>query len=75
MNDLKNASNILVPNTFADDAKLFYSHHNINIIFATVNEELNRTGQWLKANKLSLSIKETKYTFFFIKTQFKMIYP
>ena len=42
VNDLKNALNILVPIMFAEDASLVYSHHNIKILFTTVNEELNR---------------------------------
>ena len=49
---------------FADDINLFYSHRNIKTLFTTVNEELNRIGQWFKANKLSLNFKKIKYTFF-----------
>ena len=64
VNDLKNASDILVLIMFAGDTNLFYFHHNIKVLFTKVNKELNRIGQWLKANKLSLNIKKTKYTFF-----------
>ena len=33
VNDLKNVSNILVPNMFADNTNLFYSHQNIKTHF------------------------------------------
>ena len=49
---------------FADDANLFYSHHDIKTLFSTVNEELEKLGDWFTANRLSLNIKKTKYTFF-----------
>ena len=63
VNDLCSASNILDP-MFADDTNLFYSHQNISSLFMTVNNELDKIGEWFKANKLSLNVKETKYTFF-----------
>ena len=49
---------------FADDTNLFYSHKNIHQLFAKVNEELEKIGDWFKANKLSLNNKKTKYTLF-----------
>ena len=49
---------------FADDTNLFYSHSNIDTLFKTVNKELNYINEWFKANKLSLNISKTKYTFF-----------
>ena len=47
---------------FADHTNLFYSH--IHQLFAKVNEELEKIGDWFKANKLSLNNKKTKYTLF-----------
>ena len=70
VNDLCNASNILDPIMFADDTNLFYSHQNISSLFSTVNNELNKINEWFKANKLSLNVKKTKYTFFH-KNSFK----
>ena len=64
VNDLSNATNILDPIMFAHDANLFYSHHDIKTLFSTVNEELKKLGGWFTANRLSLNIKKTKYTFF-----------
>ncbi|XP_065664405.1 uncharacterized protein LOC136086066 [Hydra vulgaris] len=64
VNDLYKFSNILNTTLFADDTNLFYSHEDINILFLTVNKELDNLTQWFKANKLSLNITKTKYTLF-----------
>ena len=73
VNDLCNASNILDHIMFADDTNLFFSHRNISTLFLTVNNELHKTGEWFKANRLSLNIKKTKYTFF-ARIQLKIIH-
>ena len=49
---------------FADDANLFYSHKDINALFLKVSNKLHKTNQWFISNKLSLNIKNTKYSFF-----------
>ena len=49
---------------FANDTNLFYSHKIIDQPFAKVNEQLEKIGDWFKANKLSLNNKRTKYTLF-----------
>ena len=49
---------------FAGDTNLFYSHHQIKILFKTVNCELKNISQWFRANKLLLKIKKAKYTLF-----------
>ena len=49
---------------FADDADLFFSNCNIPVLFATVNGELNKINQWFLANKLSLNVTKTEYSFF-----------
>ena len=59
VNDLNNTSSILDPIMFADDTNLFYSHKNIHQLFAKVNEELEKIGDWFKANKLSLNNKNS----------------
>ena len=48
---------------FADDTNFFYSHKNIKGLFYTVNSELEKISQWFKANKLSINIKKTKFTY------------
>ena len=46
----------------------FLSHQNINTLFKIFNEELKKIGDWLKANKLSLNNRKTKYTLFHKKS-------
>ena len=64
VNDLPNATNILDPIMFANDANLFYSHHDIKTLFSTVNKELEKLGDWFAANRLLLNTTKTKYAFF-----------
>ena len=42
---------------FADETNLFYSHEDLRILFQVINEELVKTNNWFKANKLSLNAK------------------
>ena len=50
---------------FADKTFFFFNpHETINSLFYTVNSELDKLIQWFKANKLSINIKETKFTLF-----------
>ena len=53
---------------FADDTNLFLSHQNINTLFKIFNEKLIKTGDWFKANKLSLNNRKAKYTLFHEKS-------
>ena len=61
---MQNASNILDPIIFADDTNLFFSNYNIPVLFATINSELSKISQWFLANKLSLNVTKTRYSFF-----------
>ena len=49
---------------FADDTSLFFSNCDIPVRSATVNSELSKIKQWFLANKLSLNVTKTKYSFF-----------
>ena len=49
---------------FADDTNLFFSNGDTPVLFATVNSELSKINQWFLANKLSLNVTKTKYSFF-----------
>ena len=49
---------------FTDDTNLFFSHSDINILFGKMNKELANVSNWFNANKLSLNVKKTKYSFF-----------
>ena len=72
-NFLPNASKILDPIVFADDTNLFFSNCDIPVLFATVNSELSKIKQCFFANKLSLNVTKTKYSFFFQKTSFLLV--
>ena len=46
---------------FTDDTNLFLSHKNINTLFDIINVELANISAWLKSNKLSLNVDNTKW--------------
>ena len=64
VNDLHHASKVLDPIMFADDTNLFFSHSDINLLFEKMNKELTNVSNWFNANKLSLNVKKTKFSFF-----------
>ena len=49
---------------FADHTNLFFNHKDIKHLFAVVNNELVNIKYWFTANKLSLNVEKTKYSFF-----------
>ena len=49
---------------FADDTNLFLSGINVDDLFSDMNCELNKISLWFKANKLSLNLAKTKYSYF-----------
>ena len=64
VNDSHHASKILNPIMFADDANLFFSPNDINVLLGKMNEELTDVTDWFNANKFTLNVKKTKYSFF-----------
>ena len=64
VNDLHHASKVLNPIMFADDTNLFFPHSDINLLFEKMNKELTNVSNWFNANKLSLNVKKTKFSFF-----------
>ena len=50
---------------FADDTNLFFNHKEIKHLFTVVNNELVKVKDWFTANKLSLTVEKTKYSFFY----------
>ena len=48
----------------ANDTNLFFLNCDISVLFSTVNNELSKINQWFLANKLSLNVTKTKYSFF-----------
>ena len=43
---------------------IFFSDKNQNIVFDTLNKELDNWSVWFKINKLSLNVKKTNYIVF-----------
>ena len=64
VNDLHHASKVLNSIMSADDTNLFFSHSDINLLFKKMNKELVNVSHWFNANKLSLNVKKTKFSFF-----------
>ena len=63
VNDLPNCSSVLVPIMFANNT-IFFEHFNINTLFNTVNDELNRINECFSASKLSLDAGKNKFPLF-----------
>ena len=64
INDFSRSSDVLSFILFADDSNVFFSHNNPNTLVHTVNSELQKVTQWIRANKLSLNLQKTKYMLF-----------
>lgn len=64
VNDISNAICNIQLLLFADDTNLFFSHSCISTCFSVMNAELKLVEDWLHANRLSLSLKKTKYIVF-----------
>ena len=52
------SSNLLKFILFADDTNILYSNKNVDILYETLNNELENVFRWLIANKLSVNIKK-----------------
>ena len=59
-----NVSKILDLILFADDANVFFSHKNVDVIQKTLNDELPNLSDWCNANKRSVNLKKSKFTIF-----------
>ena len=64
INDFHRSSDILSFILFADDSNVFFSNKNPHTLIQTINTELNKLTQWIRANKLSLNLQKTKYMIF-----------
>ena len=49
---------------FADNTNLFSNHKDMKHLFTVVNNKLANIKDWFTANKLSLNVEKTKYSFF-----------
>ena len=49
---------------FAEDTNFFFNHKDIKHLFTVAKKELVNIKDWFTANKLSLNVEKTKYSFF-----------
>ena len=63
INDLSNCTDLFCL-LFADDTTFQINDHNLQTLFQTANNELNKAATWFKANKLTLNVSKTKFILF-----------
>ena len=63
INDLPNALQLAEP-LYADDTSIYHSHSDPLMLATVLNQELSSISLWMKANKLSVNTKKTKYVIF-----------
>ena len=63
INDMQNCTHLKLIH-YADDSTAYLSHDNIDTLCNTVNHELTKIDEWIKANKLSLNTDKTFYSLF-----------
>ena len=61
INDLPNCLEESVPSLFADDTNISVNGTSINQISDKLNSEINKVGNWLVANKLTLNTTKTEF--------------
>ena len=64
MNDLPKVFQSCAALLFADDATIYYTHEDIDILYRTVNEDLHHASDWFRANKLSINASKTYHLVF-----------
>jgi len=57
----------LLKKLFADDTTIVQSSNNTGTLYKSMNEELEISNDWFKANKLSLNASKTNYILFINK--------
>ena len=66
INDIYKCSSEFTFYLFADDTSIIYANNNLRTLESTVNSQLTKVSEWLKANKLTLNIKKNLTTLFFV---------
>ena len=67
INDFRYCFNKSTASHFADDTCIMYSNKKIKSLETILNTELKTAATWLKANRLSLNIKKSKFLLFHSK--------
>lgn len=63
-NDLPNTSKLLIFHIFADDTNIYCSSKNLNNLELFLNQELHAVTEWMKSNRLAVSILKTNFVLF-----------
>ena len=62
INDLLNTSKLLSFHLFADDTNIYFSDKNyLTYLELILNQELHTVAEWMKSNRLTLSILKTNF--------------
>ena len=67
INDLPNTWKLLSFRIFADDTNIYLSRKNLNDLELILNQELYAVAEWVKSNRLALSILKTNFVLFHSK--------
>ena len=67
INDFRYCFNKSTASHFADDTCIMYSNNKIKSLETILNTELKTAATWLKANRLPLNIKKSKFLLFHSK--------
>ena len=65
--DLPNISKLFSFHLFADDTIIYCSRKNLNDLELILNQELHAVAEWMKSNRLALSILKTNFVLFHSK--------
>ena len=61
INDLPDTSKLLTFHLFADDTNIYCSCKNLNNLELKLNRQLEAVAEWMKSNRLALSILKTNF--------------
>ena len=64
VNDQPNSSSLPTFHLFTDDTNLYLSIRNLNQLEVTLKQELKSVADWMKCNRLALSISKTNLILF-----------
>ena len=64
INDLNQAILHSKVHHFADDTNFLYASHSLKKLNKTINFDLSKLAQWLRANKIYLNVNKTKLVIF-----------
>ena len=64
INDLPNTSKLFSFHLFANDTYIYCSRKDLNYLELILNQELHTVAEWMKSNRLALSILKTNFVLF-----------